>query len=452
MVKRGTYRVRRLSMEALASVSTYVWVALTPLTSMTAGGVRLSDLTLVVAAVAWVLVAVTRPPRRAGLFALVWTGTMLLLAIAVLASSTHSTNVTESLSVGFQFLWSVALVLLVLYAVSSDPRRLERVFSSYVVGAAVLAASVLFLPTHASGRGAGLAGHPVEVGGALSVAIAYVFVLMASKPRFLWMLIPTQLLLFSGVLGSEALTGLVAALVGTVVGLLFVERKIRSWTFVAGTLLIAGMLLVATPTGTALWQKALESFTSGLSTDPSTAADGSTLQSRIVTITLGLDRALEHPISGSGFDSSGQIVIFDLKPHNVLVYAWLAGGVIVAVFFLSALIATIATSVVALRRPSIVVLPRAALGPALAAIAAAWASALSGPQLYQRGWLLMALVLPAAGLAHLAARRDAMPEIALRKTPTARHSGQVAHISLQRDRPGQTTNQRVDEQLESSRR
>ncbi|MFF2487716.1 O-antigen ligase family protein [Microbacterium sp. NPDC058062] len=384
-----------------ASVA-YLWAALTPLRTLTVAGVQLSDIALIIAAILFALGA-GQSGLALGLPALLATFVVLGLAASIWASSAGAFDQIESLSQALQFSIALLLVAFVLLFASAVRNGVHNIVLAYSVGATALGVSVLVLPNEVAGRSVGLAGHPVEVGGSLGVAVAYLSVRLIRQPRRALLLSPPILIMVSAILAAEAATGLVAAVLGIVVGLLMDKRAVRGVLFGVLGIGLAYVIVSTSAVGVELLAKMTTSFEGGLQTTSSDLASVSTLQSRWVTIQVGLERALEAPWFGHGFDESGQRVVEKLAPHNVLVLAWVSGGVIPLLLLVTLLVFSVATAL-QIRRGAPHLNWSGADAAVVAGVAAAWAAALSGPQMYQRSWLLFALVLPMLWLGSACAR------------------------------------------------
>lgn len=298
----------------------------------------------------------------------------------MISSGYYSRAPGESLAIATQLVIGIACATVVCQSVlQSHPPTV--LLDGFALGCGALAASTLLLNNQVAGRNVGLGSHPVEIGATLSIAIAYT--IFRTAPRGLAPLrLPAVVVLVAGVLQAASLTGLVAAAISALsVVVLTTRSPTRVLTATLATL-FAFLALRQTVTGSALLSKATSNFGA---IGSYSSLDESTLSSRILTIKLGVERSLEHPFVGSGFDPDGTRVLGQLGPHNVIVNAWLAGGIFLALAITIAMIVSLSRTlrhVLSLRPNSAAV---------MAAVLTTWLGALSGPQLLQRTWLLPVL-------------------------------------------------------------
>jgi len=364
-----------------------VWATLLPLTALTVGPeINPGDVLLPVAAlVGIVLLAISSRAVFGHVFAMVIILALIYAAVA-LAAGINARDVEESTANTIKLFVSLAcaLTLLVAVARASGPEAIHRVMMGYVVGSCMLAISTWVSPAEVAHRYVGLAGHPVEVGGTLSVAAAYLAFWQTKSKGGLVAKLLAFAVLASGFLRAETLTGpvtiAIACIATATLGARLHLKKALTFVVVG---IIASWLFISTSTGAELFQRLKSAGDTNLG-----SSSDSSLNQRYLTILAGIEHISRHPLAGNGIDASGMTATANLSPHNVLILAWQAGGILLFTVYACLCVATF-FCVLRLRRISDPHLLR----PLAASAVASWLAAFSGPQLLQRTWLLPIIAL-----------------------------------------------------------
>jgi hypothetical protein len=310
----------------------------------------------------------------------------LVYSAVALAAGINANDPEESTLNTIKLFVSLACALIVLMAVArvGGTNATHRVMMGYVIGSCILAISTWVSPAEVAHRHVGLAGHPVEVGGTLSVAAAYLAFWQTKSKGLLAVKVLGLAILASGFLRAETLTGPVTvALACLATAVLGARLHLKgAVTYVAGGFL-AGWLFISTSAGAELFKKLRNATSLNLG-----SFSDSTLNERFLTMVAGIEKAARHPLAGNGIDISGMTAIGRLAPHNVLILAWQAGGILLFTVYACLCVATF-FCVLRLRRISDPHLLR----PLAASAVASWLAAFSGPQLLQRTWLLPIIAL-----------------------------------------------------------
>ncbi len=319
---------------------------------------------------------------------------ILYVAVVAWATSGYATEPAVASQNSVLLVTIASGGLLIAAYASQTADRVRRFSYAFVAGCVVLSASMWLLDNQIANRYYGLAKHPVETGGSLAtgIAVATALFLATGRRRSRQLLLAAILVMVSGILRAEALTGLLAALVGLGVVALLVRGRAFGGGILAGVAAVAAGAAVL-PQAEVLISK-LTSQVAGLQAQvPIASADSAnTLASRIVTMRLGAEQSIDHPITGRGLSPLGTQVLGHLNPHCVFIYALLAGGILLLSPYLL-LFASLMRAVIrerrAVRRGDINVYSIALVSGACAG----WAAALTGPQLFEPVWLLPALLV-----------------------------------------------------------
>ncbi|MBD8023738.1 hypothetical protein [Microbacterium gallinarum] len=311
------------------------------------------------------------------------------LVLVAVASSAQTANSATSLSQFSVLIVTVVAMIVVAGVTVLVTGQAWTVLLAFTAGCAVLAGSVWVLPDQINGRYFGLAGHPVEVGGTLAVGAVIAIFAPVKTPHVRIVFLALASLMLSAILRAEAATGLVAWLVAVAVGAVVARRFLLIvWMAIVAA---AGVWVMSLSTvGLRLLSKVVEQF-GALPLDYGAVAydSANTLASRIATITLGFERFLESPLVGHGLTNEATIVLGNLHPHNVFVYAAVAGGALLVAPYLLLLLSGV-SGATSIARRRVTFRGDVAM---VASASAAWIGALSGPQLYQRPWLLPVLLI-----------------------------------------------------------
>jgi O-antigen ligase len=377
-----------------------LWAILLPLTALTFGPeINPGDVLLAITAVLSIFILAPSNRTMFGhLSAIIIVLALVYFAVA-LAAGINARDIEESTLNTVKLFVSLASSLIVLVGVArvSGPDAIHRVMMGYAIGSCILAISTWVSQAEVAYRYVGLAGHPVEVGGTLGVAAAYLaFWQTRSKAQLAGKLLGLAVLA-SGFLRAETLTGPVTVALACLATAIFGTRLHvkRALTSIVAAF-AAGWLFISTPTGAELFQKLMGAA------DPTFGASGdSSLDTRFLTMVAGIERISRHPLAGNGIDQSGMTAIWDLAPHNVLILAWQAGGVLLFLVY-ALLCVTTFFYVLRLRHTPNDHLLR----PLAASAIASWFAAFSGPQLLQRTWLLPILGLIACSAVVAASTRQ----------------------------------------------
>jgi O-antigen ligase len=318
--------------------------------------------------------------------------TLFALLITGVASSINTGDVAASVSQYARGALAILAAVIVIGTLARYPAYLDRVMYAFCIGGVALAVSMPVTHHADAGRLVGLAGNPVEVGGSAAAAVTYLLLRSAGSLWRRLLDIVLAIIAAFAFLGAQTLTGPIAAIAALLIAIA-ARRVLRpSLVLLLGAVGFGAFYAVSvSPVGAQLlqkWQQATSKVALNNLFDPQV----STLAGRMYTIRAGLDKVGLHPLLGSGFAPSDSIVYGDLQPHDVLVLAWLSGGIVFFGLFAWYFIRTVVYlwrlgRFVRERRPGAQYL---ALG---GASVAAWISALTGPQLYQSAWLLPMLVV-----------------------------------------------------------
>jgi O-antigen ligase len=369
-----------------------LWAILLPMTALTFGpDIAPGDVLLPIAAlIGIVTLAISNPTVFGHISAIVIVLALVYSAVA-LAAGINASDTEESTLNTIKLFVSLACALIVLMALAwvGGPNASHRVMMGYVMGSCILAISTWVSPAEVANRHVGLAGHPVEVGGTLSVAAAYLAFWQTRSKGLLAAKLLGLAVLASGFLRAETLTGPVTvALACLATAVLGARLHLKgAVTFVVAGFM-AGWLFISTSAGAELFRKLRNATNLNLG-----SSSDSTLNERFLTMIAGIEKAVKHPLAGNGIDTSGMTAIGRLAPHNVLILAWQSGGVLLLMVYALLCVATF-FCVMRLRRASDQLL----LLPLAASAVASWLAAFSGPQLLQRTWLLPIIALLACSV------------------------------------------------------
>lgn len=378
----------RLDLPPLALLLiTSLWAFLIPLSAIRLGlpGIA-ADVVLLVASVAWLFDSIlTRRSMRPQDRALIALLVAAFALIAVMSSyNAHDVNVSA------EAVATAGLGYIAGFYVCSRlvrwPRAALIVIGSYIAGTVTLSASLWLLPNMLGGRRVGLAGHPVEVGGSVAIAFAVLVFIGAHGIRWTLAKYGALAILGSSFLAAESATAIVCIILSLVITQAARGKiGIRQVALVSVGVFSVFTWLMSTVPGSELVDKistSMNNVSFGYSGDISAT---NTLQSRLVTVELGVEKIIQEPIFGVGFDSSN-LVLGSLSPHNMIVAGWLSGGVVAMLLLVALLCLTCVFIVRASRRNHPV------LWPLVAGATAAWAAAMSGPAFYSRTWLISVLL------------------------------------------------------------
>lgn len=319
-----------------------------------------------------------------------------LLALAAVGSSATGPASTESLMNYGSLAYALLPLVVVAIVIKSDTRAVGSALSGYAIGCLILSASIWLSPNQINGRAIGFAQHPVEVGGTLAVGIVLWLYLPVRRRVLRVVGMAAAGLCLSGIFRADALTGILAVAVGVLVGALL-ARRISAVLGTLAAVSLAWLLFGAQLAVEGLWEKLVIQL-GALPADFSNVAYNSanTLASRLATMLIGSERAMTSPVLGLGLSEEATVVLGNLQPHNVLVYAWLSGGLALLAIYGCFLFAFVRNGLLAIcnapdRLGDVVV-------PVVAASSAAWVAAMTGPQLFERAWLLPILLAAWLGL------------------------------------------------------
>jgi hypothetical protein len=366
-----------------------VWSFTLPLSRFRAGPGTLADIVMFTVGPAWCVWLCGSPgTRRFVLRLLAVSG--LLTALCATLSSYHAEDPGGSRTAVLKVAFGMVLIFLTCLGAVHHPSGYQVLAWSYVAGCLVLATST-WTSAHLLGdRAVGFAENPVEVGTLIPVAMGFALFLPLSPGRRC--LRPLLLgVLASSFATSLSLTGVVASVCA--IGLTAVVfGRITARTPVVVLVAAVGTSFLTRAWGPVryLLDKLSLSLQDGRLWD--TRPTDNTVQTRLLTIRWGWERVRLHPILGNGLDDAGRQAVGALETHDVFVLSWQTGGILLV----GIMVAMALTNTRALAR---VRASGAFQGPAChAATIASWVGALTGPDLYQRPWLLPIMLSIALGM------------------------------------------------------
>lgn len=180
-------------------------------------------------------------------------------------------------------------------------------------------------------RFSGLSGHAV-LQGFLS-ALAATLLILSFSPNSLYLRC-LQLVIFLFFLWCTSMTASVTSILVLIMGLgmyVFQDRdKHKQVQLGRKVLVITLMLLFSIQFG---WFSAtMERYYAQLNPSRGVSLQGwsgqSTIQIRQLTYSEAFREIKQNPLTGKGFDLSGQYLDIGFQPHNVLLLAWLSGGLL----------------------------------------------------------------------------------------------------------------------------
>ena len=348
--------------------------------------VWLADLFFISAA----LILISRPMH--------WTAPATILVVAsslcaagVLTASVTANDPAGSVLVGVKLLYVVLFLPWVFRACSFDLRhRLVSAIEASVIGGCIATAAAiaqlfgLTIPGSEiqNGRASGLSGHPNAQGGLLGVAAAFAFTLFLThprKPRYGFYLI----IVSAGLLASGSISGMLSAVAGIVAAIVVLRPRasvLRQMLPLSFVVVLIGYYLLSAASGTS---SPVERFqqASGEGQGPSTVL------LRVETYDVAWTRIQHSPIVGYGLDPGSGVTVNGDLAHNMLLLAWLQGGLL----FLTGLLVLF---VAALLRLFLGLAQAARVSGALltSGVIASLVGAQTGPQLLDR-WFWVPIIL-----------------------------------------------------------
>lgn len=268
-----------------------------------------------------------RPGGRRGILALAG----LLIAVAVLLAGFRADGLSAHLLLGGRVLIIVTVLPWLAWTVVRTVSQLQRAMALWAIGAAVsgLVAIVqtgtpIFVPAEylEAGRMLGLARHPTDAGGMLSIALPAALgltILAPARRKVLWVGA-------SGLIGvGMVLAASVSAFIAATVGVVALALGLRA----------SGRVLVGTAIGSVLvTYYATSQQVQGLALSPSerltatTSGQYDTASTRLDTIQFAWDRVWESPVVGRGLDGSSGETVLQLATHNTPLLLWFQGGLL----------------------------------------------------------------------------------------------------------------------------
>jgi len=322
-------------LERIATLSMMAAAATAPLNGVRAPlSLAMTDVFLIIAALALfarAAVAGTRPNPVPRWFL---TG-VLLIVVGGCLGTFLADNQGASLANLLRFTLSSVGPVLLFWAWRPDRGQLTR-FAWVWVGGAVLSAVVALAGAgDASGRPAGLSGHPNHLAMISSLAAGLALVLaVTAAGRARAIAVGALAILTLGVLRAGSRAGLLvlavtcAVVVVRVAAMRSAPGRVSRLAVVLGGLAGVSLVLVSTGIVDLGRHNAVSRFLGDVTTRPSD-------RSRAPLLAAGVQRIEAHPLTGSGFEKA-------LESHNIYVQAWAAAGLCGLVGLL-----TIATGVIA---------------------------------------------------------------------------------------------------------
>lgn len=318
--------------------------------------------------------------------------------VAIVAAAINAVDAQESLLVGIRVLYVWTLWQFCVRSAVQSITQLERLGTSFVLGAAVSGVVAIGQVTLGIsvpgteivfGRVPGLATHVNGQGGALAVASGLAIGLaLIGRRRALHY--GAFALIVIGLVLAGSITGMLAAAVGAFVAMLC-SRFPLSRIFSIGisfsiVWILAANLQILVPGAASPLQRLADTTGQG--------EGQSTLTLRLLTDQFALSQILEHPLFGVGLDgTSGGTYDGVTQTHNMLLLAWYQGGVLMFIAVVISLVYTIRV----ISNGQVRQLPFSV--PIAASCVGAFVFSMTGPVLFDRWfWLpfVLAWAIPAA--------------------------------------------------------
>ncbi len=307
---------------------------------------------------------------------------IFLFFLLILNSLLVSENSTESIFNYLKVFVAFVILPLVIRFYVQDFIEIYFLLHAYLFGALISCSVTLFLEFGESnnGRASGFTGHPVFFGIMIATCIMIALTMGYRTPkRRILNFIYIAFLLYSLSLSASS-TGLVIILTGT--GALLILNLLQ------GKILTSiGSALSVVLIGILVWNADFFDYTRSrllVSLNPQTgfntsgASGTSTLEARVISVEYGWERIKESPLFGHGLDALGRQTSINLEPHNMIVLAWQAGGIVLLVLSIIFLAISIKYLILAVRK-------RLALG--IVVILATWLGLMTQPLIYERSVL-----------------------------------------------------------------
>lgn len=338
-----------------------------------------------------------RPPARIQVFKLAPVAVALLVLGGLLATAVTQQQ-TDSLTVLLRVIYVASVLPWQAQQLLRTPDQMASGVKYFAGGSAVcgfgglmqFAISPTIIPgsdvTNA-GRFSGFTAHVSDLGGITAVAVVVSVAVLSGTTRQGRLAYP--LFLVAGLIGlilSGSVSGMIAALVGSLLALLWNGVKPLRLCLVGGTIAagvwVANYIIEKTSNALSPLERLAQTMGyAGQSTSLNTSA------SRVETFRLGLEGFLANPITGVGLDGKAGIVYGNLDVHSLFVAVLYQGGIVYAAGLLMIVIFAVLKGLGMVRR-------RRHIVPELAMAATAVVFAATAPSMYNRYfWVPIALLV-----------------------------------------------------------